>query len=520
MVLHPFLFALYPVLQLSLALSPDVSFVDAWRAAALLTFFALLSVIGLRAVLGDWQRAGYLTTLVLFALVYYGSIHLHVWDWSVGGLRVGQHAFFLPLWLLLLGGMGYSWRWLTRPEIVTAFLNLMSVVALALSGGRYVWRLQQVRSEPTATPPLSVSAGIQEESLDMVSRHQPDVYYIVPDGYARADVLTALYGSDNAEFLDELRARGFYVADGSRSNYVQTLLSLSSSLNLGYLIVSHQTSENRDPLTSLARDSLVRRSLDGAGYQVVAVQSSYPPVDWTDADVFLRPRQIGRLNPFEELLLMKSLASVLYDHGLATSSVTGYSSHRALVLHAIETLGEVADLPGPKFVFYHVVAPHPPFVLDREGAFVQPEAPFWGLSDGSHFQDTPQAYREGYSEVLPYLNRMLLEAIDAILEQSSEPPIIILQADHGPGSLLDWESAEETCHWERSSILNAYYLPGDGAAALYPTITPVNTFRVIFDAYFGTSLGLLEDRSYYSRWSAPYDFVDITDAGREGCAIP
>ena len=33
---------------------------------------------------------------------------------------------------------------------------------------------------------------------------------------------------------------------------------------------------------------------------------------------------------------------------------------------------------------------------------------------------------------------------------------------------------------------------------LYPTITPINSFRVVFNSYFGTNYPLLEDQSYYA----------------------
>ena len=46
-------------------------------------------------------------------------------------------------------------------------------------------------------------------------------------------------------------------------------------------------------------------------------------------------------------------------------------------------------------------------------------------------------------------------------------------------------------------ILNAYYLPGyDGD--LYATISPVNSFRLVFNSYFGGEYDMLEDVSYYS----------------------
>ena len=61
------------------------------------------------------------------------------------------------------------------------------------------------------------------------------------------------------------------------------------------------------------------------------------------------------------------------------------------------------------------------------------------------------------------------------------------------------------------SILNALYLPDDGAAELYDSMTPVNTFRVIFNTYFDTDFDLLEDRSYLATYEQPYDFLDVTD---------
>ncbi len=64
---------------------------------------------------------------------------------------------------------------------------------------------------------------------------------------------------------------------------------------------------------------------------------------------------------------------------------------------------------------------------------------------------------------------------------------------------------------ERMSILNAYYFPDQDYSKFYPDISPVNTFRVILDQYFGTDLGLLEDRSYFSLMETPYDFIDVTE---------
>jgi hypothetical protein len=53
---------------------------------------------------------------------------------------------------------------------------------------------------------------------------------------------------------------------------------------------------------------------------------------------------------------------------------------------------------------------------------------------------------------------------------------------------------------EKFGILNAYYLPGvdPASAGLNDRISPVNSFRIVFNAYFGADLPLLPDQTYLS----------------------
>jgi hypothetical protein len=119
---------------------------------------------------------------------------------------------------------------------------------------------------------------------------------------------------------------------------------------------------------------------------------------------------------------------------------------------------------------------------------------------------------ENYRRQLVFVNKKTRETIDDILSNSSKPTIIVLQADHGPGSTLDWENPDETFLKERMSILNAYYLPDSDCKQLYDGITPVNTFRLIFNQCFHADYELLKDESYFSGWFHPYKFTNVTDA--------
>ena len=103
------------------------------------------------------------------------------------------------------------------------------------------------------------------------------------------------------------------------------------------------------------------------------------------------------------------------------------------------------------------------------------------------------------------------KAIDAILEKSKTPPVIIIQGDHGPGSGLDWKSPERSCLWERTSIFNAYYLPDGGSSLLYPSITPVNSLRVVLNTYFKAGLPLLPDHTYFTSHYLTDQVIDIND---------
>ncbi|MCW5888595.1 MAG: hypothetical protein KIT07_10780, partial [Anaerolineales bacterium] len=104
------------------------------------------------------------------------------------------------------------------------------------------------------------------------------------------------------------------------------------------------------------------------------------------------------------------------------------------------------------------------------------------------YRNMQDDFTEGYRNNAEFIDRRIAEVIEQILANSAQPPIIILQGDHGPnGSQPDL----------LLPILNAYYFPYGGDEQLYEHITPVNSLRTLFSYYFGAEYPPLEDLSYY-----------------------
>ncbi|MFC2166586.1 PEGA domain-containing protein [Acidobacteriota bacterium] len=129
--------------------------------------------------------------------------------------------------------------------------------------------------------------------------------------------------------------------------------------------------------------------------------------------------------------------------------------------------------------------------------------------------------KELYLEAVQFANKKILHLVDTLISDSEKPPVIILQADEGPyarivKSLEEWKKADRRLRF-RSGILNTYYLPQRNQTILHKEISPVNTFRLIFNLYFGTSFEILEDKAYISQNPDNlYEFVDITQTIRLG----
>ncbi len=507
---HPFLFALYFVAGAYAQNASQVPIAWVTRPLIIVILSTGTLYILLWIMFRDQEYAGFVTTLFL-NWIFIGYLYRILLDQSpFWGTSIGGFIFFLiitvPLAFLV---SRWLWKKITGHQTITTFMNVTSLILVIFP----LWTMAGIIF--TGKLQLTLARELQSQvnvSLTQSPPATPDVYVIIVDGYGRSDFLRDSYGFDNKQMIDFLKTKGFYVAESSTSNYSQTQLSLSSLLNLQYLNETLGTlgaTNDRMALFELVQHPIIRQFLEDNGYTFVALASAVLTTQIRDADVYLSPIN-SSINEFDAFLLSSTLIGIAADAWDIDLPVMGYELHRKYVLYSLEKMKDVPALPGSKLVFAHIMLPHPPFIFDSHGNFIPPQRTYI-MFDGSLFPGTTQEYQYGYTEQLTYLNLKLMTMISDILETSENPPIIILQGDHGPGSYFNLDQLENPCLKERYSILNAYYFPDKNYSRLYPAITPVNSFRVILNQYFGTDLELLEDRNYYATWLAPYVFRDVTE---------
>jgi hypothetical protein len=508
LVLHPFLFGLFFMLALYSANVTEVSFTDV--LPPLLVVGGCVAVILLLAwlLLRDVRKAALLTSIeVILCLSYVHVVNLFdtqpaTASWVMVPPESGLAMLMWLAWAMVFGMSVYFIRWYWRKrwdrnlDKLTTLFSIVGTVLLIMPVITIVLHKAHGPSHHTVPSDTSnLQLSLPEEP--------PDIYYIILDTYPSASTLEEEFGFDNSEFVNHLAGKGFYVAPESHANYFITLHSLSSSLNMNYLDVLMaeigRTTVDDGQLMTMLQDYRVWRLLKTSGYEFINIGSWWEVTRENKyADVNINYG--GELSEFSRLALKTSAIEPMGE-------ILGlWGDERRIqyerVKYEFDMLSRIPEREGPTFVFAHFIVPHGDYVFQSNGDFLSAQ------------EADRRSEESKYLDQLAAVNRLVEPCIDHLIAASDVPPMIILQGDHGPSPDLEdelgWMVAPSDFDLSvKSGILNAYYLPSVDQGALYPSITPVNSFRLVFNLYFGTDLELLADKSYYR--SLDNEWIDVTE---------
>ena len=506
--LLPFVTASYFVLFLYQANINRLFFTDIIQALVFSNVLILISFILISLIVRHTQTTITIATAFAFLFFSYGHVYEPSHEVIQQMLGFDFHWILISIWLLLLF------------LIVFIVLNRQQQLSKAnenialVFGGLFLYTVGSTvyynfnhsidRSLIPAEIPETISITEQPEIL-------PNIYYIILDAYGSNEALQAINGFDNSNFIHALEERGFFVAKESQSNYNYTFLSLASSLNMHYLnFLEKQGTDDRSLVHTLLHENQVSRTFQTIGYEIHFL----PGLWYEGANKNKYASQISshkisvaglfkfEISEFDDLFIRSTFLSLFTQNWMTTY-------RQNAVWHQLDTLNQISQNENATFTFAHFLIPHDPYIFtpdDIEETVTNVDGEY--LNDGSY----PDGLR-AYTEQVNFTNRVLIQFVDSLLQDTKNPPIIILQGDHGY-RYGGWDRVTNRKTASTFPILNAYYVPQQSQDALYETISPVNSFRIIFNTFFGANLDLLPDKSYFTHLivddpKAPFQFTEI-----------
>jgi len=327
--------------------------------------------------------------------------------------------------------------------------------------------------------------------------HQPNIYYIICDAYTSSGVLHRYFSYDNSNWTQTLEARGFFVAQRSRCNYTITQMSLCSSLNMDYV----STNGNRYDSHALQQMTTDKIQWNAVAQKLMAHGYTYVPVGhWFFSDFSSNDPHIVyqggylRLNSLWQNQLLqtpfKSIVFHFYPFGVG-------KAHYYNTMLELKQIVHTAHIPGPKFVFAHIVCPHLPLIFLKDGRFVPDAMELEHTMSTTAYQ---KLIRERYVDQVQFVNSRIGAAVDTILKNDSSA-IIVIQGDHGVwlGSThgkAESYAADPDFIGQRLPIQYACRVPQAVREQFYDSISPVNTFRILLNYVLDEHEPLLPDNHY------------------------
>ena len=474
----PLLVAAYPVIFLfgrnASALQPD-SLNLPLGATLLATVIAYLVFLLV-------QRRPVTASLsaVTFALAFYGYGYLYHYLLKLDRFPV-YHFMLLPLVLVLVGYAGYGLSRL-KPGVTRALQNVLLVVAAALVAYNVIVTV------PAEVKAVQASSGDTKEAItpapvaaQVSTPRHPDIYYIVFDEYAGFDAIRQYWHMTYVDdFQAFLESNHFFVANGSRSHTVSTINEVSSRLNLH----AYPDGTSSDILVPALDDNQVMQVVKSYGYTTVSINMAFPGIQ-ADVNVPFKTNSVSGMassefrQTFMDGTMLSALSSQLNNNNLTAAK------QRDMILYALKSTVDQQDTPSPKFVYTHILLPHMPFIFDKDGNLLPPQA----ADDWHYYQGQHQ-----------YATQLAQQLITELLAQAdpANPPVIILQSDHGARNLQRRTKdniimngyLEDYPGKFNQYILNALYLPGYDYTQLSDNMDPLDTFVLVLNHYLNANVAV------------------------------
>ena len=521
-IIHPFFIAIFPIL---IIYSQNIGKMDVETLALplfLIVGSSVLIYFVIKLILKNANKSAIIVTIILMIMFSYGHIYYLLNDVTLNGIDIGRTRYLIPIFGVTLGiGVYFTIKTNRILNNATSILNVVSVVfvLVAISNVGLVV-MEVIECDKCAGQELFYEtkdfSNYFEPHKYSLSDNQkfPDVYYLILDEYARNDALLEYHNFDNSKFNNYLETKGFHIAENNFANYPTSIQSIPATMNMRYInFLSDEIGtevRNYKPLNEkdhgLYPNNQVIKNFKEMGYKIITF------------DTFALHNYQNPLSDLSEChRTINLLDNVLFDT-LARTTVFGYfierwseDELRDVTICAFDEFGQAGnEFDEPVFVWAHIMLPHPPWIFGPNGEHITPGKPLL-LTDNPEFRNSEWDSKIQYIQQVEFANKKTTQVIDNILKDNSNS-IIIIHGDHGTGWDLNWAEPSKEDVWQRMRNFDAIYFPDEEKRELLLNDrTLVNTFRIVFNAYFGSEYEILENKMYWGWNDRSYYFEDVTN---------
>lgn len=527
-IFHPFLIAFFPIVAVYSVNIGLIKLEEFILPTLLIVGSSILLFLCLKYVLKNTRKSALIVTLAFIIFFSFGHAYNLLNQVSIGDTDLGSNKILLPVFAILFGiGTLLIIKTKRKLDNATSIVNTISIVLISVIVAMVVietfgcdeclierntsWYFDFFSDEKIDFSPYFEDHTSSISEFDSL----PNVYYIILDGYPRNDVLKKYLNFDNSEFINLLEQRGFNIAKNSHANYSFSSQSIPSTMNMNYINfladIMGEDSIDYNPLLGkdfgLYPNNQVMKNFKMMEYKIIKIGST---------ETYLNELPLADLSPcYHTVHLMDNR---LFD-AVGKTSMIGYlierwseDQQRQIILCSFEQIPKVSnDFEEPIFVWSHIMLPHFPLIFGPNGESITPGQPILNMNH-PEYTDSSWDIKTQFVQQIQFTNKKSIELIDKILENERKS-IIIIQSDHGSAFGINLQDPTNDDIFQRLSNLNAIYFPDkEHLEALTNDRTNVNTFRIVFNSYFGSDYEILEDKTYWGlSIKKPFWVKDVTN---------
>jgi hypothetical protein len=442
-----------------------------------LIFFLLILLVVSKGLKSP-KKASVFTGFLMFIFFFFGLAH-DLLKLYLQNTLITRYSILLPIIIILIT-IVYKVIKKTNHSFqrILVYLNVLLTIFIVLELS-YLLKSNLLQNKN----------GVVKNSQIPKGNKNPDVYFIIADGYAGQNALINILNFDNSEFLNQLKLKGFHIVPHSKSNYNLTPYSLASTFKMNYLDLN-SFKENPKDLNYCFKNINSNPVIDffkQLNYKIYNFSifrfDNLPPLENSQffevgPGIINSQTLLGRI---ERDIAFNLLTKYKFKWAMRLAVEKEVQKTEHLYQKTLELASKSSNVP--RFVYTHLMMPHYPYYLDSTGNF----------NYYNSITEENWSSKQNYLGYLKYCNNKLIKMVDHILLNSDKPPIILLMGDHG---FREFSSKEEFRKYYFMN-LNAIFLPNKNYSSFKEDISNVNEFRCLLNAGFNQNSKLVSDSTFF-----------------------